>query len=160
MCSSDLKNADIRFYQQTKTFTDVFYSSANQTNGSFNAKFSRNFANDVHLSIDYRRVYNSNVTTLPKVKNRLFEGKGFSYDAPRGRAVALGIGLWVHREQYDGYATFTSNIVNQKDQGGILSDSFFIFYGNESLLTTVVPTPVLTNAVTRNEQYEYSYLQY
>ncbi len=155
-----IKNSDIRFYNQTKTFTDVFYSSASQTNGSFEAKFSRNFANDVHLSIDYRRLFNSNLTTLPKVKNRLIGGKGFSYDAPRGRAVALGIGMWVHRERYDGYATFSSNIVNQKDQGGILTDSFFIINGSEGILTTVSPTPVLTNAVTRHEKYEYNYLQY
>jgi Putative porin len=154
-----IKNSDIRFYQQTKSFTDVYYSSASQTNGSFDAKFSRNFANDVHLSIDYKRLWNTNLTTLPQVKKGLFNGTGLTYDAPRGRAVAFGIGLWVHREQYDGYFTFTSNISNEKDQGGILDDA--ILKNTEGgTLTTVVPTPLLTNAVTRYEKYEYSYLHY
>ncbi|MBL7816301.1 MAG: hypothetical protein JNL70_14875 [Saprospiraceae bacterium] len=155
-----IKNADIRFYQQTKSFTDVAYSSATQTNGTFNLRFARNFANDIHLSIDYRRLFNSNLTTLPKVGSQLLNGSGFSYDVPRGRAVAFGIGLWVHRPRYDGYATFTSNIVNQKDQGGILTDSFFIQSTDAGQLTTVVPTPVLTDAVTRHEKYEYSYLHF
>lgn len=155
-----IKNSDIRFYQQTKTLTDVFYSAASQTNGVFNARFSRNFANDVHLSIDYNRLWNSNLTTLPKVASQLIGGKGFTYDVPRGRSVAFGIGLWVHRERYDGYATFTSNIVNQKDQGGILTDSFFIKNEEVGQLTTVIPSPVLTDAITRHEKYEYSYLQY
>lgn len=154
-----IKNSDIRFYQQTKTFTDVNYSAASQTNGSFDAKFSRNFANDVHLSIDYHRLWNTNLTTLPQVKKQLLGGTGLTYDAPRGRAVAFGIGLWVHRERYDGYFTFTSNISNQKDQGGILSDS--LLQNTEGgTLTTVVPTPLLSNALTRHEKYEYSYLHY
>ncbi len=156
----EIKNSDIRFYQQTKTLTDVFYSAASQTNGSFMAKFSRNFANDVHLSIDYNRLWNSNLTTLPKVGNKLLGGSGFTYDVPRGRSVAFGLGLWVHRERYDGYATFTSNIVNQKDQGGIQSDSFFTTNNDAGQLTTIVPTPLLDNATTRHEKYEYSYLQY
>ena len=154
-----IKNSDIRFYQQTKTFTDVFYAAASQTNGTFDAKFSRNFANDVHLSIDYRRLWNTNLTTLPQVKRRLLSGTGLTYDVPRGRNVALGVGLWVHRERYDGYATFTSNVSQQKDEGGILSDSALQNSG-EGLLTTVVPTPLLTNATTRYQKFEYSYLQY
>ena len=150
-----IRNADVPFYHQTKAFTDVFYSGAGQQNGLLNAKFGRQFANGISLSIEYRRVFNSNLTTLPIIGQRLFSSSGYSFDAARGRQVALGIGIWIHRERYDGYFTFTSNIANQLDRGGVDTTATVVSSGQYSSLAAF-----LTDAVTRHEKFEYSYLQY
>ena len=49
-----LKNADIRFFQQTKPFADISTAINGQNNGGINARFSRNFADGVNFSAELR----------------------------------------------------------------------------------------------------------
>jgi Putative porin len=154
-----LKNSDIRFYQQTKPFTDVFYSGNEQTNAQIETKYGRNFANGLNLSIDYRRVTNFGLTddAVPVI-NRDVNGSKEEWlyqGMPRGRTVAFGVGFWLHKEKYDGYLTFTSNLVSQFDKGGITGDSVF---RQKSQAFTLAPR--ISGAFTRHEKYEIDYLHY
>ena len=150
-----IKNADIRFYQQTKPFFDGFYSAAQQSDNYQRIKFGRNFANSVNLSIDYQRINNKSLTSPPVFQKKLFGGSGVSFDPSRGRVVAFGLGISVNRKRYDGFFTFTSNIVSQIDKGG-LDSTQVVTETNQFQLRN----GFLTDALTRNEKYEYSYLQY
>lgn len=150
-----LRNADIRFYQQTKPFFDGFYSAAQQSDNYQKIRFGRNFAKGVNLSIDYQRINNKTLTSAPVFQKKLFGGSGVTFDPSRGRVVAFGLGISVNRERYDGFFTFTSNIVSQSDKGG-LDTTQTITESNQFQLRN----GFLTDALTRNEKYEYSYLQY
>ena len=150
-----IRNADIRFYQQTKPFFDGFYSAAQQSDNYQRIKFGRNFANNVNLSIDYQRINNKTLTSPPVFESKLFGGSGVSFDPSRGRVVAFGLGISVNRKHYDGFFTFTSNIVSQLDKGGL--DTTQVITGTNQFQ---LRKGFLTDALTRNEKYEYSYLQY
>ncbi len=150
-----IRNADIRFYQQTKPFFDGFYSAAQQTDNYQRIRFGRNFANGVNLSIDYQRVNNKTLTSPPQFQNKLFGGSGVTFDPSRGRVVAFGLGIAINRKLYDGFFTFTSNIVSALDRGG-LDTTQRVTEINQFQLRN----GFLTDALTRNEKYEYSYLQY
>ncbi len=154
-----LKNSDIRFYHQTKPFTDIYYSGNEQTNSETEAKYGRNFANGLNLSIDYRRVTNFGLAdnAVPVIQRTINDtNQEWLYQGmPRGRAVAFGVGFWLHKEKYDGYLTFTSNLVSQFDKGGITGDS--VFRKRNPSLTL---SPRLSSAFTRHEKYEISYLHY
>jgi hypothetical protein len=150
-----IKNSDIRFYQQTKPFFDGFVSAAQQTDMFQRTRFGRNFANGVNLSIDYSRINNKTLVSPPQFQKQLFGGSGVAFNPARGKIVALGIGISVNRERYDGYFTFTSNIVGQIDNGGI-DPTQDVRESNQFQLRNAL----LTDAATRHEKYEYSYLQY
>ncbi len=150
-----IKNADVRFYQQTKAFSDVFFSAAQQTDHFLRTKFGRNFANGVNLSIDYSRINNQTLTSPPQFQSPVFGGSGIAYNPPRGLTSALGLGISVNRARYDGFFTLTANIVNQLDNGG-LDTTQITGETNQFQLRN----GFLTDAVTRYEKYEYSYLQY
>jgi hypothetical protein len=154
-----IKNKDIRFYQQTKAFTDLFYSGNEQSNGLLEARYGRNFANGLNLSVDYKRIFNLGIAdnAVPIIQRNVGgRNQEWLYQGlPRGRTVAFGIGFWLHKEKYDGYLTFTSNLVSQFDKGGITGDSVF-----RKLTPALTLTPRLSGAFTRHEKYEISYLHY
>jgi hypothetical protein len=151
-----IRNADIKFYEQGKPFSDIFYSGAQQTDGVVRTRFARNFANGVHLSIDYNRVFNSSIVTSPSFERKLFSGDGASLlEPPKGRQVAFGLGLWVNRQFYDGFFTFTSNIAKQFDVGGLDTTSFR--KNVDGTLASV--ESLLDNGATRHQKFEYNYLQ-
>ena len=75
-----IRNADIRFYQQTKPFFDGFFSAAQQSDSYQRIKFGRNFANGVNLSIDYQRINNKTLTSAPVFQKKLFGGSGVTFD--------------------------------------------------------------------------------
>jgi Putative porin len=150
-----IRNADIRFYQQTKAFTDVSFSAAQQTDHVLHTRFGRNFANGVNLSIDYSRINNRTLSAPTQIKKKLFGGSGVAYDPARGLVSALGIGISVNRERYAGFFTFTANIISQLDKGG-LDTTQDVTEANQFQLRNAF----LTDATTRYEKYEYNYLQY
>jgi hypothetical protein len=154
-----IRNNDIRFYQQTKAYSDLFYSGNEQTNGQIEARYGRNFANGLNLSVDYKRIFNIGITdnAVPIIQRNV-GGKNQEWlyqGLPRGRTMAFGIGFWLHKEKYDGYLTFTSNLVSQIDKGGITGDSVF-----RKITPTLTLTPRLSGAFTRHEKYEIAYLHY
>lgn len=155
-----IKNENLRFYQQGKAFTDVFYSGSEQENGLIKARFARNFANGINFSVDYQRAFNINQLnssgpifnrTIPAGSSERWLYEGF----PRGRVSALAVGLWIHRTHYDGYLTYTTNSSSQLDFGGITHDSLFRLPS-----PTDAFAPILTEAQSQHRIQELSYLHY
>lgn len=155
-----IKNDDVRFYQQGKAVSDLFYSGSQQQNGLIKARFSRNFADGINFSVDYMRSFNINELNSqgPFFQRKLTDGttQNLLYEGfPRGRVTALGTGFWIHKEKYDGYLTYTVNLVQQLDNGGIANDSLF----RVKSLLNALPV-ILTKALTNYKKQEIAYLQY
>ncbi|NJN33629.1 MAG: putative porin [Saprospiraceae bacterium] len=64
----------------------------------------------------------------------------------------------VAQKNYDGFLTFTSNFVIQNDFGGVNDPSVFRRFDSSSNNLTL--NPRITEAATRQEKYEFSYLHY
>jgi Putative porin len=112
-----LDNQDIPFYKLKNALTDVQYDFTSQANSNLKAQFSRNFAGGLNMSVQYQRTMNL---------NDVFKNIDTAYYlSPRARTSAFGIGFWYHDkgEKYDGFFTFTSNIVIQRNTGGMISDT-------------------------------------
>ncbi len=105
-----LKANDLRFYRNTRTFSEVFFSQGRtQFDGTLNARFGRTFSGGANFSMDYRTINN----------------KG-QYRYQRDKHNALALGLWIPvGDRYDGFLIFCNNINRQQENGGILSDTVF-----------------------------------
>jgi hypothetical protein len=155
-----LKNSDIRFYQQTKAFSDVFASVASQSNGLINLRFARNYANNVNFSLQFNM--NGNINQRNEeggIFNRtLADGTSQNWlyaNFPRGRNWHIGLGFWKHTEKYDGFLTITHNQNIHIDGGSITDDSIFRIKN----LAQALPT-LISSGFTWYKKSEVSYLQY
>ncbi len=102
------KASDLPFYRITRPFTNLAYSQVSeQSNGYVETQFSRNFADGVNLSIDYKRI------------NQL--GTQTKYLRQDVQNTALAFGLWFEgpSKKYLGMLAFASNTIRQEDNGGI-----------------------------------------
>ncbi len=100
-----LKYKDIAFYKVEKAFSDLYFAQGpTQENTYFKAKFTRNFARGLNLSVDYKRMNN-----LGQFKSQAIVN------------TAFGIGLWYHHKngKYDSFLTFVSNTNDVEDNGGV-----------------------------------------
>ncbi|NJN33628.1 MAG: putative porin [Saprospiraceae bacterium] len=95
-----IKNSDVRFYQQTKPFMDAYYSGNTLSDGLMQFRFARNFANGINFSLESRRVYNFEEQSFPTFARKIgSEPFLWQYDGvPRGRTVAFATGLWLHKK--------------------------------------------------------------
>jgi hypothetical protein len=154
-----IKNNDIRFFQQTKPFADFSTVLGGKNNTGLTGRISRNFANGVNFSFEMRVIGNINQRNEegPLFKRKVNDTtQTWLYEGfPRGKNSAIGFGLWKHGEKYDGFLTVTANYVSQFDQGGILTDSIF-----KKTTRTETVSGRLSSATTRHEKTEISYLQY
>lgn len=101
---------ELPFYRITRPFTNLAYSQvAEQSNGFVEAQFSRDFADGINLSIDYKRI------------NQL--GTQTKYLRQDVQNTALAFGLWLEgkNQKYSGFLAFASNTIRQEDNGGIES---------------------------------------
>ena len=99
---------DVKFYRLEKAYTQVYYSQgANQADGYFKGTFSRNFANGLNFSMDYKRL------------SQL--GQSSQYPHQNGRNTGFNTGFWYHSKnnKYDAYFSYVSNSIEQEDNGGI-----------------------------------------
>jgi hypothetical protein len=139
------KAEDLPFYRITRPFTNLAYSQvAEQSNGYVEAQFSRNFADGINLSIDYKRI------------NQL--GTQTKYLRQDVQNTALAFGLWFEgpSKKYTGMISFASNTIRQEDNGGI---------GNAPQEVTGFRSPTsasifLTEAETRHALREVMYTHY
>ncbi len=146
-----LRGEQLPFFQLSRALFDFSFSAATQANLQTGIRFARDFAKGVHLTVDYRRLSNLSETT-----NSI---KGVIYDAAKGRTVSFSMGLWYQSEnkKYDGFLTYTSNVSQQVNYGGITSDSVFSQPSNQIRYTA---TNYLANAETRQVERDISYLHY
>ncbi|MEK7253270.1 MAG: putative porin, partial [Bacteroidota bacterium] len=135
-----LENQDVRFYKITQAYTQALYSQgSSQGDALFDIKFSRNFAKGLNLSLEHRRINNAG-----------------AYDYQRALNSSVAAGLWLHSEggRYDGFFTFTTNSIQQEDNGGV----------SQNLADTLLPPfrveVNLRTASTRYSNKEFSLTQY
>ncbi len=104
------KAEDLPFYRITRPFTNVAYSQvAEQSNGFVEAQFSRNFADGINLSIDYKRI------------NQLGTQTKYLRQDVQNTALAFGLRFEGRQKKYTGMIAFASNTIRQEDNGGIES---------------------------------------
>jgi hypothetical protein len=118
-----LRPADLRFYQHTRSFSEVFFSQGRtQFDGLLNAKFARSFSGGTRFSLDYRTINNQG-----------------QYRFHRSRHTSLSMGLWIPvTKRYDIILIFTKNTIRQRENGGIVTDTVF---GGESF-TGAITAPI------------------
>jgi hypothetical protein len=106
----NLQPADLRFYQHSRTFSEVFFSQGRtQFDGMLNARLARTFSGGTTFSMDYRTI------------NNLGQ---FRYQRAKHNALLLGLWVPVGR-RYDLFLIFSKNVNRQQDNGGIVSDDVF-----------------------------------
>lgn len=129
----------LRFHKVEQAYTQAYFSQGQtQADADFNIRFSRNFANGVNLSLDHRRTNNSGAYDHQAVKN-----------------IVFGIGLWYHapNERYDGFFAYSTNTIQQQDNGGITEPI-------DTFLPAFQVDINLLSAQTKHHHKEFSYTQY
>jgi len=102
---------DLKYYTVGDAFNDLFFSPvAGQDNFKVQAKFSNNFANDVNVSLELKR--------LSQV--------GF-YSNQTTKSTAFGFGLWKNNKEKNlqTFFSFIANNNNEDHNGGIIAPSPF-----------------------------------
>lgn len=135
-----MKTSDVRFYKIEQAYTQAGHSQGQtQSDAYTNLRFSRNFANGVNLSLEYRKIDNAG-----------------AYDNQKAENTDVAFGLWFHNkyDTYDGFFTLVTNSVEQQDNGGITA-------GADTVLRDAFRLDVnLLNSNTRYANREYAYTQY
>lgn len=147
-----IKVDDLRFYNLKRAYSDFYFSQGgSQDDIQLKAKFSRNFNNNVNVSIDYHRIsqYGSSIPI------RYF----YTNQRARQTALAGGITFKNDADTYQGFLAFSNNIHQQIDNGGIQSDTFFLQDDNGFSSTLSIPV-WLDDAETRHSEQEISYTHY
>jgi len=104
----DLYKTDLEtfpYYRLRKAFTSLnFTQGASQEDTYFKGQFSRNFANRINLSIDFKRM------------NHLGQ-----YQSQKAENTSFATGLWYRskKNNYEGFLTYISNTHYIEDNGGI-----------------------------------------
>ena len=134
-----IKIKDFRFYELNRPYNDLYFSPVGgQRNFLVKAKFSRDFANEVNLSLDFMRI------------NQV----GF-YNDQNTKSTRFGVGLWKHNAEKGRHTliSFFANNHNEKQNGGITTDTLF---GKDLFrLRTAIPTR-LSKDTTRHQHFTYS----
>lgn len=138
--------AALPFYRLQKAYTNLaYYQQGDQSDGYLTAQFARNFADGVHLSIDYKRLSHLSPQN--------------QYPEQNSRQTAIAAGLWYShpKNRYDGFFTFAANTSEQEDNGGILREPEQI--GNRPVRPANAVI-FLTDAQTRHASRELAYTQH
>jgi hypothetical protein len=129
-----------RFYLQNRPVTNLFFSQlGSQDNISVGADFSRNFANGLSISLNYKRL----------------SQQGF-YNQQATKSTAFGIGLRYesHSKKYNAILLFIQNANEERFNGGILADSLL-----SDRFRKAIPT-LLNDAAGRQQKQSLSFIQY
>ncbi len=100
----NLSQNDLKYYRLKSAYNNLFFSPINgQANFIVDAKFSRNFANDVNLSLDFRRVNHTG-----------------DYRNQETKSTHLGLGFWKQNPEknHNLFFSFLANINNENHNGG------------------------------------------
>jgi len=99
------------YYRIERPYSHVSYTlGSEQADGYTTAQLSRNFANGLNYSLDYKRI------TQFGTQNQ--------YPNQNNRNTAFANGLWYESKsgRYDGFFSFAANTIQQEDNGGILRE--------------------------------------
>ena len=133
------------YYRIERPFTNLSYHAlGEQADSYFTAQFSRNFADGINYTIDYKRI--SMLGDLNQYPNQ------------NARNTALATGLWYHSAngRYDGFFSFAANTIEQEDNGGLTEEPITGGeFGSPSSADIF-----LENGQTRNTHRELMYTHY
>ncbi|NNE26500.1 MAG: hypothetical protein HKN09_06625 [Saprospiraceae bacterium] len=129
---------DLSFYEQNRPYNDLFFSPvAGQNNFVVGAQFSRDFANDVNVTLDFKR----------------YTQEGF-YQNQKTKSTALGFGLWKSNpdKNHDLFIRFVGNNHNEEVNGGVATDTLF----DQELFRLRTAIPVrLSGDTMRHQHFNY-----
>jgi hypothetical protein len=92
-----------------RAFTQAtFYQTGEQNDGFFGIQFSRNFANGINFSIDYKRLNQT--------------GSSTHFSNQKGRISSLGVNFWIKppKCRYESYWIIAQNGILQRENGGVI----------------------------------------
>lgn len=133
------------YYRLEKAYTNFSYAlGSEQADGYITTAFSRNFANGVNFTVDYKRL-----SQLGRVDQ---------YPNQNTRTNALGMGLWYQSQdgRYEAFGSFISNSVEQEDNGGVLEEPD----AEGALAGPGTARTALTDAQTRHGHRQGNYTHY
>ena len=139
------RSTEMPYRRLRKPYTNVAYMQlGDQADTYFTGEFSRNFADGVNLSLDYKRIS--------------LIGNQNHFPNQNSRNTAIALGLWFHgkNDRYDGFLSFAANTIEQQDNGGLASEP-----SSTGQFSTPSSAQVfLNNAQTRHSHREFSYTHY
>lgn len=135
---------DMPYYRLEKPFTNVAFNQlGDQSDTYFTGEFSRNFANGLNLSLDYKKIS--------------LIGNQNHFPNQNSRNTAIGLGMWFHsKRNYNGLFAFTANTAEQENNGGLKTPP----RAGGDFLTSNSAEVFLEDAVSRHSHRELSYTHF
>jgi hypothetical protein len=136
-----------RFFQLNNAWSEIYYSQGGeQEDARIDATFSRNFGPNTNFSLEYRRLL-----YIPLAANK--------YRNQRARNIAFATGFWYEHPEgrYKAGFSLTRNSIEQKDNGGITTDSLF---GRDDFQSPLTVPVYLEEAQTRYVRNTFSFHQF
>lgn len=122
-------------YKSRRAFSDLLYAQgSSQNQGQTEAKFGTHFG-EQYLSVGYKRVNNTG-----------------NYQNQESIHTSLYVGYHLNEKQFDLSLIFGSNVIQDKYNGGIVTDTLY----GEGLSSALLNIPILLNAAQarhQNKQY-------
>lgn len=122
------------FYDARVAYTDLFYAQSNQAKTQTEADFGTSFG-DQYISLGYRRVNNTG-----------------DFQNQESIHTSLYLGYHLKKDWHDLTLLFGSNVIQDKYNGGITTDSLF----SQELAGALINIPtLLTSAEARHQNRQY-----
>jgi hypothetical protein len=137
--------SQLPFYRLEKPHTNVSYTAGSEQADSYTtAEFSRNFADGINFSLDFKRL------------SQL--GRRQQYPNQNTRNTAFATGLWRQSRsgRYDSFISFANNSIEQEDNGGLFSEP----QRGGAFSSPSSAVPYLPTARTRHFHRELGYTHY
>lgn len=130
-----LQLEDFKFYELGQAYNNLFFSPVGgQSRFQVEAEFARNFANNVHVTLDLSRI----------------SQEGF-YREQNTKSTSFGLGIWKNNEakNHQLFLTLIGNNHNEQHNGGIITPSLPPRFRSTE-------NSFLTDANTRHQHFTYS----
>jgi hypothetical protein len=136
---------ELPYYRIEKPLSIVSYTiGSEQADGYITAILSRNFANGLNFSLDYKRI------------NQLGIGSQYPNQNTRNTALASGMSFTSASGRYKSFFSYASNTIEQEDNGGIRE----VPATDGEFSSPSSATVFLGDARTRHTHREFMYTQY
>lgn len=137
--------SELPYYRIEQPFSIVSYTlGSEQADGYTTAVLSRNFANGLNFSLDYKRI------------NQLGERSQYPNQNTRNTAFTNGLRFTSKSGRYESFFSFAINTIEQEDNGGIREEP----QEEENFSSPSSAEVFLTDARTRHAHREFMYTQY
>ena len=139
------RSENLAYHRLEKPFTNLSYMQlGDQSDTYFTGEFSRNFANGLNFSLDYRRIS--------------LVGRQNHYPNQDSRNTSITMGMWIQgkNDKYDGFFAFSANTIEQENNGGIAQEPII----SNNFFTPNSAVAFLDDAQSRHSHREWTYTHY